>query len=70
LFAERFQGSAAHGANRLLLAFANSVMPLGAIRDEWSFIENETLRSNIASALQKVHFDILFVNQYNVYYSP
>ena len=45
-------------------------MHLGPIKDEWSFIQDETLRSNIASELQKVHFDILFVNQYNVYYSP
>lgn len=70
MFAERFQGSAVHGANRIGLPFANSVMHLGPIKDEWIFVENETLRSNIASELQKVHFDILFVNQYNVYYSP
>lgn len=28
------------------------------------------LRTNIASELQKVHFDVLLVNEYNVYYSP
>ncbi len=45
-------------------------MRLGPLKDEWDFIENETLRCNIASELQKVHFDILHVNDYNVYYSP
>jgi hypothetical protein len=45
-------------------------MRLGPLKDEWDFIEDETLRCNIAAELQKVHFDILMVNEYNVYYSP
>ena len=45
-------------------------MHLGQLKDDWAFIDSETLRSNIASELQKVHFDILLVNEYNVYYSP
>jgi hypothetical protein len=70
MFHDRFEGSAIHRANRERLNFADAVMHLGPIKDEWSFIENETLRVNIASELQKVHFDVLLVNTYNVYYSP
>ena len=43
---------------------------MGALKDEWNFIEDEMLRTNIASELQKIHFDVLLVNEYNVYYSP
>jgi len=70
MFADRFEGSAAHGASRERLAFAESLVSLGTIKDEWDFVEDETLRVNIASELQKVHFDILLINRYNVYYSP
>jgi hypothetical protein len=70
MFRDRFEGSAIHGANRQRLSFADELIHLGPIKDEWSFIQNETLRANIASELQKVHFDILLINKYNVYYSP
>lgn len=70
MFEDRFEGSARHGANRERLCFADAVVHLGPIKDDWAFIADETLRTNIASELQKVHFDILLVNRYNVYYSP
>jgi hypothetical protein len=70
MFTDRFEGSQRPRGARQELSFDDRLMRFGALRDEWDFIENETLRSNIASELQKVHFDVLFVNEYNVYYSP
>lgn len=70
MFTERFEGSTTHGARRTQLSFTSRVRQLGPIKDEWDFITNDTLRSNIAAELQKVHFDVLLVNNYNVYYSP
>jgi hypothetical protein len=70
MFSERFEGSQVHGASRTQLSFASEVVPHGRLKADWSFIENDTLRSNIASELQKVQFDVLLVNKYNVYWAP
>jgi hypothetical protein len=71
MFSKRFEGSLKPPGTRQALSFDRSLAgTFGALKDDWNFIENETLRSNIASELQKVHFDILLVNDYNVYYSP
>src|SRR5438105_8259781 len=70
MFTDRFQGSLAPIGSRQDVTFSDRLMRLGPIKDEWDFIENETLRCNIAAELQKVHFDVLLVNGYNVYYSP
>jgi hypothetical protein len=70
MFNERFEGSRKPAGLRQDVTFADELMRLGPLKDEWNFIEDETLRCNIASELQKVHFDILLVNEYNVYYSP
>jgi len=70
MFADRFQGSLRPAGSREDLSFMGEVVKLPSLKDEWDFIESETLRTNIASELQKVHFDILFVNRYNVFYSP
>lgn len=70
MFNERFEGSRKPAGSRQDVTFADELMRLGPLKDEWNFIEDETLRCNIASELQKVHFDILLVNEYNVYYSP
>jgi hypothetical protein len=71
MFTERFEGSLKPAGTRQALSFDRRLAgTFGALRDDWQFVENETLRSNIASELQKIHFDILLVNDYNVYYSP
>lgn len=70
MFVDRFEGSAKPPGSRQPLSFAGRVAPLGVLKDEWAFIEDEVPRTNIASELQKVHFDVLLVNEYNVYYSP
>jgi hypothetical protein len=70
VFNDRFVGSLKPLGSRQKLSFEGRLIPLGSLKDEWGFIESETLRTNIASELQKVHFDVLFVNDYNVYYSP
>jgi hypothetical protein len=70
MFTERFEGSLKPAGSRQPVSFADKLMRLGPLKDECDFIEDETLRCNIASELQKVHFDILLMNEYNVYYSP
>jgi hypothetical protein len=71
VFADRFEGSRRPQGSRIELCFSPQLGgSWGRIRDEWGFIDDETLRSNITSELQKVQFDVLFVNAYNVYYSP
>lgn len=70
MFADRFEGSSKPAGSRQQLSFAGRIASLGALKDEWNFIEDEMLRTNIASELQKIHFDVLLVNEYNVYYSP
>jgi hypothetical protein len=70
MFTDRFEGSLKPAGTRQDLSFADRIAKHGPLKDDWDFIENETLRANIASELQKVHFDILFVNEYNVFYSP
>ena len=70
MFRDRFVGSLSPAGTRQPVSFSRRVMPLGQLKDEWSFIKNETLRCNIAAELQKVHFDVLLLNEYNVYYSP
>jgi hypothetical protein len=70
MFADRFEGSTKPAGSRQQLSFDGRLASLGALKDEWSFIEDVVLRTNIASELQKVHFDALLLNEYNVYYSP
>lgn len=70
MFVDRFEGSSKPPGTREQLSFVGRIASLGMLKDEWGFVENETLRTNIASELQKVHFDVLLVNEYNVYYSP
>jgi hypothetical protein len=70
MFADRFEGSTKPAGSRQQLSFAGRLASLGALKDDWDFIEDEVLRTNIASELQKIHFDVLLVNEYNVYYSP
>ncbi len=70
MFLDRFEGSTKPAGSRQQLSFAGRLVSLGALKDDWDFIEDEVLRTNIASELQKVHFDVLLVNEYNVYYSP
>lgn len=70
MFVDRFEGSTKPPGSRQQLSFAGRIASLGVLKDEWGFIEDEMLRTNIASELQKVHFDVLLVNEYNVYYSP
>jgi hypothetical protein len=71
MFRDRFEGSLKPPGSRQNLAFAEeNLMRLGPLKDEWDFIENQTLRSNIAAELQKVHLDILLLNNLNIYYSP
>lgn len=67
---DRFEGSRKPAGIRQRLSFDGRLLSLGALKHDWSFIENAVLRTNIASELQKVHFDVLLVNEYNVYYSP
>ncbi len=70
MFHDRFEGSLKPPGSRVNLTFAAQLMPLGRLKDDWGFIATEPLRSNIAAELQKVHFDVLLMNNYNVYYSP
>jgi hypothetical protein len=59
-----------HGSARTRLSFEAQVIKTRAIKAEWAFIEDIALLHNIAYALQRVHFDILLVNNYNVYFAP
>jgi hypothetical protein len=70
MFTDRFEGSLKPQGSRKDVSFGGRLMRLGPLKDEWDFLEDDTLRCNIASELQKVHFDILLMNEYNVYYSP
>lgn len=70
MFGDRFEGSRKPAGTRQRLSFDGRLVSLGGLKDDWSFLENEVLRTNIASELQKVHFDVLLLNEYNVYYSP
>ena len=67
---DRFEGSEKHGSTRQRLVFETDLARANAIKDDWAFIEDNALRYNIAYALQGVHFDILLVNHYNVYWAP
>lgn len=70
MFQDRFKGSDLPAGTRTKLSFTDRVVRLPKLKRKWDFIEDDTLRSNIAAELQKVHFDVLLVNEYNVYYSP
>lgn len=52
------------------LSFRYELTTTQALKDEWSFVRNDPLRSNIAAALQDVEFDIHLLNRYNVFYTP
>jgi hypothetical protein len=70
MFTERFEGSAVHGSARTQLSFDSSLVRANAIKDEWAFVWDSALRYNIAYTLQGVHFGVLLVNNYNVYWAP
>src|SRR6266542_1529491 len=70
MFSARFEGSAKYGSARQRLVFEAELSRVNALKDEWSFIWDGPLRANIAYTLQGVHFDILLVNHYNVYWVP
>jgi hypothetical protein len=70
MFSDRFEGSAKHGSARERLAFEGELARANTIKDAWAFIWDDALRYNVAYALQGVHFDILLVNHYNVYWAP
>lgn len=70
MFVERFEGSAVHGKNRPELSFRSRLVTVDPIKSEWGFVEDEALRCNISYALQSVHFGILLVNEYNVFWVP
>jgi hypothetical protein len=70
MFTDRFEGSAVHGANRPRLAFESRLAKVNPIKDDWSFVWDDALRFNIAYAIQDVHFGMLLVNNYNVYWTP
>jgi hypothetical protein len=70
MFADRFEGSAVHGANRPRLSFERRLLGANPIKDEWAFVWDDALRYNIAYTLQDVQFGVLLVNEYNVYWTP
>lgn len=70
MFSDRFEGSAVHGANRQRLSFDRRLVPANEIKDDWAFVWDSALRYNIAYSLQSVHFGVLLVNEYNVYWTP
>jgi hypothetical protein len=70
MFTDRFEGSAVHGLARERLSFDRSLVQVNAIKDLWAFVEDDGLRFNIAYTLQSVHFSVLLVNRYNVYWTP
>lgn len=70
MFGERFEGSSVHGAARQRLSFESRVIKANEIKDDWAFVWDDSLRYNIAYALQDVHFGVLLVNNYNVYWTP
>src|SRR5437899_3005962 len=70
MFSDRFEGSAEKGAGRQRLVFEAELSRANAIKDEWGFVWADALRCNIAYALQGVHFDVLLINNYNVYWAP
>jgi hypothetical protein len=69
-FVDRFEGSAVHGAARERLSFDRDLVHVNPIKDAWAFVEDDALRYNIAYTLQSVHFNVLLVNRYNVYWTP
>jgi len=70
MFPDRFEGSRKPPGSRIDLIFRDRLARFRDIKSDWDFIEDDTLRSNIASELQGVHFDILLLNEYNVFYAP
>lgn len=44
MFIDRFEGSAKPAGSRQQLSFAGRIASLGALKDDWSFIEDEVLR--------------------------
>src|SRR5438034_1972117 len=70
MFTDRFQGSVVHGASRQRLSFESRVARANTIKDEWAFVWDDSIRYNIAYALQDVQFGVLLVNEYNVYWTP
>jgi hypothetical protein len=52
------------------LTFRQGISGTRALKDEWSFVWDNALRSNIAATLQDIEFNIHLVNQYNVFWTP
>jgi hypothetical protein len=70
VFEDRFEGSEKHGAARERLHFEHELVRVNQIKDKWAFIDDTALRCNIAYTLQSVHFNILLVRNYNVFWTP
>lgn len=68
MFRDRFDTNPTR--ERTDLSFRDMLARTPDIKDEWSFVWDETLQVNVACALQGVHFDVLLCNHYNVYYAP
>jgi hypothetical protein len=68
MFSDRFDTNPT--ATRPDLEFRAMVARTSDVKNEWAFISDDALRSNIGCALQGVHFDVLLCNTYNVYYAP
>jgi hypothetical protein len=67
---DRFVGSTSPPGSRTRLCFQSELSRLGELRTRWAFVDEPILRSNIASTLQDVHFDVLLLNNYEVYLAP
>ena len=52
------------------LCFRTRLTPANELKDAWAFVWDTALRSNIAYTLQDVQFDVLLVNNYNVFWTP
>ena len=68
MFSARFSDPPPGG--RPDLSFRLELTGTRDLKDEWAFIWDDALRSNIAATLQDVEFDIHLVNQYNVFWTP
>lgn len=52
------------------LCFRTRLASAHELKHAWAFVWDAALRSNIAYTLQDVHFDVLLVNNYNVFWTP
>src|SRR4051812_38627530 len=52
------------------LSFRQGLTGTRPLKDEWGFVCDDVLRSNVAATLQEIEFDVHLVNQYNVFWTP